>query len=321
MLKRALMVVGMALAGPVLATEGLDPLASFLETNGVRVDRAAAFQAATEGFLKAVDPGACFCTPAEAAALRAEGLGELLAGTGTVAAAALPTLEALELWPEDIAYVKVRGFRHGGGAELLAHLKGLSLQSGIIVDLRGADGLDFGSVVELVSPYHCTDDALFTMEDGQGEVRATYKAVAQAPLKASLMVLTDRDTRGAAETLAALWRGCPGVMLIGTATRGDSRVRDILTLSDGRLLYVATRRVVPVQGGDYEGRGVTPDVIVTAAATGATPLDEMRAAGKPLSAKSIRDRDLMIRVDGDAVLRRATDILLGLRALNGYGHR
>lgn len=315
------MVLGMALAGPVLATDGLDPLASFLETNGVLVDRALAFQGATEGFLKALDPGARFCSAEEAAALRADGMGMSGAATGTVAAVSLlPTLDSVELWPEDLAYLKVRGLRQGSGAELLAHLKGLSSTSGVIVDLRGADGFDLGSVVELASVCHEPGDALFTLQDTRGVPVATLSAGEQAPLKTVILVLTDRDTRGAAETLAALWRGCPGIMLIGTATRGDSRVRDILTLPDGRLLVMFSRRVVPVTAADYEKKGVAPDVTVAATAGGAAG-EDVKLSAKPLSEKSTRDRELMLRVVGDDVLRRATDILLGLRALNGYGYR
>jgi C-terminal processing protease CtpA/Prc len=315
------MVLGMALAGPVLATDGLDPLASFLETNGVLVDRALAFQGATEGFLKALDPDARFCSAEEAAALRADGMGMSGAATGVVAAVStLPTLDSVELWPEEIAYLKVRGFRQGSGAELLAHLKGLSSTSGVIVDLRGADGFDLRSVVDLASPCHCPGDPLFTLQDTRGVTVATLPADDQDPPKAVILVLTDRDTRGAAETLAALWRGCPGIMLIGTATRGDSRVREILTLPDGRLLVIVSRRVVPVAAADYERKGVAPDLTVVAMAGGATG-EDVRLSAKPLSEKSTRDRELMLRVDGDTVLRRATDILLGLRALNGYGYR
>ena len=314
------MVLGMALAGPVLATDGLDPLASFLETNGVLVDRALAFQGATEGFLKALDPGARFCSAEEAAALRADGMGMSGAATGTVAVSTLPTLDSVELWPEEIAYLKVRGLRQGSGAELLAHLKGLSSTSGIIVDLRGADGFDLGSVVDLASTCRDPGDALFTLQDTRRVTVATLSAVEREPLNAAILVLTDRDTRGAAETLAALWRGCPGIMLIGTATRGDSRVREILTLPDGRLLVIVSRRVVPVAAADYETKGVAPDLTVAAMAGGATG-EDVRLSSKPLSEKSTRDRELMLRVDGDTVLRRATDILLGLRALNGYGYR
>ncbi len=321
MLKRAVIVLGLALlAGPVRATDGLESLAAFLETNGLRVDRTQAFQGALDGFLKVLDPGARFCTEAEALALRADGLGGAGAVTGRVATTTLPTLEAVELWPEEIAYLKVRGLRQGSGVELLAHLKGLAHPFGIIVDLRGADGFDLESVVELVSPYRCPGESLFTLQDARGTPRATPTALEREPIKANIMVLTDRDTRGAAETLAALWRNCPGIMLIGAATRGDSHVRDLLALPDGRLLFIVTRRLVPVGTDDYEARGVAPDVGV-AAVPGGTQFEESRASGKPLSAKSIQDRELMLRVDGDAVLRRATDLLLGLRALEGYGHR
>jgi hypothetical protein len=60
--------------------------------------------------------------------------------------------------------------------------------------------------------------------------------------------------------------------------------------------------------------------MVTAMA-GGTAGEDVRMSAKPLSEKSTRDRELMLRVEGDDILRRATDILLGLRALNGYGYR
>lgn len=304
-------------AGSVRATEGLDQLSQFLEANGVLVDRTQALHGATEGLLKAIDPEARICSPEEAAAWRAQWAGH----PGESEGGLTQTVAAVELWPEDIAYLKLRGLYAGSGEEVMAHLRALAGRPGVILDLRGTDGSDLQAAIGLASPYYCPGEALLALEDNRGLALATNNAIASPPVRTSIMVLTDRSTCCAAETLAALWHGRPGVMLIGSATHGDTRVRDILTLPDGTLLYVATRRVVPLQGGGYEGTGVQPDVVVAASNADPAWVEEAPANGKPLSAKAVMDRDLMRRVDGDVVLRRATDILLGLRALNGYGER
>jgi C-terminal processing protease CtpA/Prc len=305
----------LASANSARATNGLDELSLFLEERGILADPTQAVSGATAGLLKAVDPEARLCTTEEAAAWQAERSG---AGpTGAVARA----VDTFEMWPENIAYLKLRNVAPGGGEEVLAHLRALSDSPGIIVDLRGAGGDDLQTVVGLASPFYCPGEALFVLQDNRGLPVATNVAAACEPVPGFLMVLTDRGTCRAAEALAAVWRGSPGVMLVGAATRGDSRQRDMLALPDGRLLYIATRRLVPARGDDYEGKGVQPDVAVAAMSGGEAAFVDAPAHGKRLSAKSIHDRDLMRRVDGDAVLRRATDILLGLRALDSHGQR
>lgn len=317
-MKRAILLLLLALARSAPASDEVVRLAAFLETNGVMADPAHALEGAVEGLLKAVDPEARFCSAADLEMLSAEGL---TVAAGTAATGSVASVEALELWPEDLAYIKVSGLRHGGGEEILAHLRTLAAQCGIIVDLRGANGHDLPSAIGLAAPFRCAGDALLTVRDNSGKVRATYTAPDTAAIKAPLMVLTDRGTRDAAEILAALWRGCPGIMLIGTPTRGDSRIREVLTVPDGRRLLVATGRVVPAHGDSYDGAGVQPDIVVAAANGEAMHFRETGRAGRPLSDKSRQNQDLMARVDADAVLRRATDILLGLRALSVHAPR
>jgi hypothetical protein len=310
-LKRATLLLLLALARPVLASDELGEFIGFLETNGVAVDRARAVQGAVEGVLKAVDPKARFCSTADVAAIE-EGGTAGPAGTNS-------SVDAIELWPEKLAYLKLRGLRPGSGEEALAHMRPLSGDYGIIVDLRGADGFDLDSAVCLASPFRCPGDVLFTLNDLAGNVVTSCVVREGAPIKVSLMVLIDQDTRNAAETVAALWSGCPGVMLIGAPTHGDSHLRQVLTLPDGRRLHVATRRVIPASGRDYEGVGVRPDIEVTASGGSDLRSRDTGHNGKPLSDKSRQDRNLMARVEGDAALRRATDILLGLRALSIHG--
>jgi C-terminal processing protease CtpA/Prc len=202
----------------------------------------------------------------------------------------------------------------------MSHLMALPDGAGMIVDLRGADGADLDAAVILASPFHCPGDVLLRVESLAGTTLESCMAVTGTPLRMPLMALIDRDTRGAAETLAALWSGREGVMLIGEPTRGDARLRELLPMPDGRFLQIATKRIVPVSG-TYEAKGVHPDVLVDVRTSRETPLVYVAGRGRPLSEKSLDDRDLMMRVDGDPVLRRGTDLLLALRALNDHVRR
>ena len=283
----------------------LDAVLSCLETNGLLVDRALAVRSGIEAILKSIDPGAFLGINGDASGVNA----------GITQA-----VQAVEYWPEDIAYVKIGGLIKGSGEEIMPRLQSLTHKSGIIVDLRGATGDDLGSVSCLAGLAHPNQAPLYILMDNQGRSLSTNVVGSGATLNVPLMVLIDSGTRSAAEALVAVLRGRPGIMLIGTATHGDARFRDPVTLPDGQVITLATRRLVPMNGGSYEGCGVSPDVLVpTLGDKGNGTLFDTNAPQRALSAKSERDRDLMRRVDKDAVLRRATDIILGLRTLGGYG--
>ena len=108
-------------------------------------------------------------------------------------------------------------------------------------------------------------------------------------------------------------------MLIGSVTRGEARLREQVILPDGQAALLATRRLIPLLGETYDCKGVLPDVMVGGTNEHAGDFCRTNSSFRALSPKSERDRDLMKRVDNDVVLRRATDILLGLRTLGGYG--
>lgn len=298
------------------AIASFDALTAFLDTNGIPYDRVRTLSAAVDGALRSIDPGARVLSAEGVQALLARGEPVYGAEPAGVDATNRPTLDAVELWPEGLAYLKVNALRSGSGAELLAHLGALTDRAGVILDLRGADGGDLDAAAALASPFRCPGDPLFVLHDVRNRDPVTYAATAVPPFRAALMVLTDRDTCGAAEALAACCRGVPGVMLIGTATRGDARVRELLPMPDGDFLYLATRRVAPVDRPSYETVGVTPDITVTVFEPGAALAGELPLHNRTPSAKTVRDRELMLRVNHDAVLRRATDILLGLKAIN-----
>jgi len=127
---------------------------------------------------------------------------------------------------------------------------------GAILDIRGADGMNMESVVEIGSLFAHAGDTLFILRDGYNNAVAAYQAKAGQPMDKPVMVLIDQDTSGAAEVLAGLLSTCNGAMLIGTPTRGDDRIRNIIPLANDRVLYIATQRIELSKGLAYYQKGV-----------------------------------------------------------------
>ncbi len=291
------------------ATVSLDDILSCLETRGVLVDRAQAVRGGIEGILRSIDPGAFIGV-------------DKTSPTAGKEIPGLPAVAAVELWPEDIAYLKVEGLLKESGREILDHVRALDGKAGIILDFRGAGGQDLDSVSHLAGIGRRSGEVLFVVTDNQDKPISTNRVEAGVSLNTPLMVLVDDRTRLAAEALVAVWLGRPGIMVIGSATSGEIRFREALTLPDGQVITLTTRKLHLLEAVSYEGRGIRPDVEVGRDVdSGNAMLATTNSPARPLSVKSERDRKLMQRVDQDTALRRATDILLGLRVLSGYGQR
>jgi C-terminal processing protease CtpA/Prc len=286
-------------------------LLAILERNGIAVDPAAAERGAADGVLAVVDPGA-----------------RILDGDdhGTPAAAE-SSLDAARSWTGNgIQYIRVRGLYTGGETQLTERVRAAlaEKQHGILLDLRGAGGGNLDAVDRIASLFAEPGQLLYEVRDGSGAIVRTGTAAETPRVDPAppMMLLVDGQTRQCSEVLAAVLRACPGIMTVGARTRGETALREALPLGDGRTLLIATRWVVP--GGTApltQGEGMAPDIEVAGAAETAADAPEPEADTEPyrdhpLSDKTQRDRALLERVAGDPVLERATDILLGLIALD-----
>jgi carboxyl-terminal processing protease len=236
----------------------------------------------------------------------------------------VPGLESAEVFPTGLCYARLNGLHPGVGEELLQHINKWreAEHSGLILDLRRANGTDIASAAALSSLFAEESMMLFAFRDADDQDLEVFKAQPTEPLGMPAMVLIDEDTSGSAEVLAAsLKRSIRGAMLLGSATRGDPAIREFVEFTPEEKLYVATKRLVTADGTLYLGaRGVEPDVNVVPRAI---PEPNV-AAGLILTPREKLDEeveDILLgeRVKGDAVLRRAVDILLGLKALNIRG--
>jgi len=207
-------------------------------------------------------------------------------------AAAVEPPVTFEVLPDKLLLVRVRGDGEGALAEFSRALDAIAPNGiyGVIVDLRGTTDL----------PKPLEEFTVFTNN------------------LSPLVFLADGETGGEAEMLLA--RGTPDgtSAIVGRETRGDLPERARLVLADGRVAEWAKAPLV-LGGTTYDGtHGVLPDIEVPESAdekAAYEPEEPRLRKGKTLSEEEIADRALRERTRHDAVLRAATDLLLGLAAL------
>lgn len=232
----------------------------------------------------------------------------------------LPLLETSEKWPRQIGYMRVNGLTSGAGEQVLALLRewGAAKFAGGILDLRGASGNDVQSAAAIASPFASPGSLLFSFRDRDGNTVTNYQAGETAPIDLPLMLLVDEKTAGASEVLtASAVDSLRGVLVIGRTTAGDPGIREGVPVRDDQVLYIATRRLVTGNGRVYDGQsGVSPNVSVAPRAASSDYEPEPGPDRRLRLDEEASDRALRDRIRGDAVLQRAVDVLLGLKALN-----
>ncbi|HPT16812.1 MAG TPA: S41 family peptidase, partial [Kiritimatiellia bacterium] len=234
------------------------------------------------------------------------------------------SLTDVEDLPAGMGYLRAAGIFEGAGAEISAALDQWRTAGklGAILDLRGADGTAEAEIPAVAAKFVPVGATLYEMNDRQGNEIASVPAGPAPDKDLPLMVLVDEETCGAAELLAAVLGGSvQGAMVIGRETAGDPMIREPKPLSTGRYALLATRQLRTADGATYSGAGgVAPDVAIGDAALDETvyePEAPVLRKGKTMSDEEKDDKALRDRTRNDTYLRRATDVLLGLKAL-GY---
>lgn len=235
-----------------------------------------------------------------------------------------PSVDLTELLPGGFGYLKLNGL-HGDAGDWVSRVILRWEQekvAGLILDLRDAGGSDLPAVARIAGLFAAPDAPVFTTQPRAGGAAAPTAAPPGPRATMPVLVLLNGGTRGAAELLAAaLEHGARGAMLVGAPTAGDPLVREFVPAPGGLLVRLATRVHTFPDGHRLDGSSpLQPEIRVADAnlppPPSATALDwELMAGEKPRNP----DPDALARaarVGRDAVLQRAVDILLGLKALN-----
>ena len=224
-----------------------------------------------------------------------------------------------EQFPEQIAYIRLNGIYEETGKELVEQLLRWETGEvfGVIMDLRDARGQNLYSILEIGSLFAHAGDLLYVIRDKEDQDIAVCNAVEDGTLSMPVMTLLNTNTCGAAEVLAAVLKGSTrGALLIGQPSAGDFIIREPLKLSSGEYLYITTRKMVVSDGTTYDGTGgVKPDIVTKISTVYGKDYDPGSHREVTLDEEK-EDKWLRERVQGDPILHRAVNLILGLKALD-----
>jgi hypothetical protein len=249
MIRKTLLTAALAIlvvACPEVQAE--EPAPSFseirdlLKANLVNASDAQLDRAAAEGLLKQVSPQA------------------ILLSTGQTAKAEGPALARSTVFDGAFGYVRLARLGPGLAAEMDAAMSALAASNkikGWVLDLRAANGSDYGAAAEVADRFMTAEQPL--LDFGQGMIRSKP---GNNPVKGPMVVLVNRRTAGAAEALAAVLRKADLALLLGTNTGGQGFVTKDFPLQTGQKLRIATALV---RTGDNEPlplQGLKPDILI-----------------------------------------------------------
>ncbi len=202
--------------------------------------------------VRALRPAAFTSTPAKREQERRENYG----------------LRKVEILPGNVGYIDIIQFHDDAEqakAAFGAAMGFVANTDALIIDLRGNRG--GGEAMQLLASYFF-DKVLTVMElRYRGHPTVYAKTFAKVPGKRYLdkpvYVLTSGRTFSAGEAFSYAMKSMKRATLVGATTRGGGNPNTMLPLRSDYLLSVPIgQSVSPVDGGNWEGVGVKPDLAV-----------------------------------------------------------
>ncbi len=182
----------------------------------------------------------------------------LISGEPTPAAGALVIRS--NVFDGQIAYVRVARVSEGLDKAILSawqDLSGTNKLDGFVLDLRYAGGNDYGAAAATADVFVRREQPL--LDWGKGMLRSTASSNA---ITVPLTVLANRQTRGAAEVLAAVLQQTGAALVLGSRTAGVGMVSEEFPLKDGSRLRIATTPVHLGDGSAMSTEGLKPEIAV-----------------------------------------------------------
>lgn len=134
----------------------------------------------------------------------------------------------------------------------------------VILDLRAvAGGSAFESAADFARRFCPKGRMLFSIQKPSAKQERILTSNQGPAFEGTIVVLTDPDTSGAAEALAATLRINAGAMIIGSDTAGEAVEFSEVPLGGGKILRVAVSQVVLSENATIFPGGVKPDIAIS----------------------------------------------------------
>ena len=136
----------------------------------------------------------------------------------------------------------------------------------VILDLRAVPrGSGFDDAAEFAKRFCPKGKLLFSIRKPSAKGERMLMSDKEPLFQGILVVLTDFDTSGAAEALAATLRANAGAMIVGSDTSGEAVEFSEFPLGNGRVLRVAVAEIVLPGNHTIFPGGVKPDIAISLA--------------------------------------------------------
>jgi carboxyl-terminal processing protease len=161
----------------------------------------------------------------------------------------------------EVTVIKIAAFTKGVGDLVRTAVRQAPADSAFILDLRGNSG---GLVTEAVTTASAfLDGGLVATYDVDGEERALHAATGGDTTR-PLVALVDGGTMSAAEMLTGALQDRGRAVVVGSRTFGKGSVQMPSKLPDGVVAELTVGHYRTPSGHTVDGRGITPDLDVTA---------------------------------------------------------
>jgi len=187
----------------------------------------------------------------------------------------LPAKETAPAEPASIFYSEIIGGHTGYvriGSLNTANLQALDKSlsnfaaknvNAVVVDLRASQATtDLPLAAEFAKRFSPKGKTLFTLRKPTVRQDRVFSSDRDPAFRGLVMVLTDGDTVGAAEAIAAALRFYNKALVIGQATAGRAAEYSDLSLPSGKILRVAVAEMVSPDGRLLFPDGTRPDLPV-----------------------------------------------------------
>src|SRR6266513_3273576 len=191
--------------------------------------------------------------------------GVMLLPAGEATPAETPTVFYSEVIGGHIGYVRVGSLNAANLQALDKSLSNFAVKNvnEIVVDLRASQiTADLSLAAEFAKRFCPKGKTLFTLRKPTGRQDRVFSSDRDPAFRGLVMVLTDGDTVGAAEAIAAALRFYNKALLIGQTTAGRAAEYSDLLLPSGKTLRVAVAEMVSPDGRPLFPEGIKPDLPV-----------------------------------------------------------
>lgn len=161
----------------------------------------------------------------------------------------------------DIGYIRILSFDQGTPAQFKSAVTDLQDKgcTSLVLDVRGNPGGLLDSVVDILD-YVLPAGPIVRLVDTNDKVE-TIESDDNA-LDMKLAIVCDGGTASAGELFTSAIKDYKRAVVVGTLTYGKGTVQNIRRLPDGDALSYSYKMYDPPYSDNYEGIGVTPDIII-----------------------------------------------------------